>query len=295
MVKPTNASLNAILASRQFFIADLITFTLQDGTVLTYTSVQTNVVFNGSTYQCGGVTGPYFDRRDNKAKVVWNLGVGTDTLVIDVVPGTATVEGHTWFDAVRLGLFDGADFELDRGYSTAYGVVSTGNAPILFKGRVAEIEADRGIITFSINDYRELLNQQMPRWLFAASCQNALYDASCTLVSSNFQSTGTVGAGSSFSFIVASTLAQASQYFDLGKIKFTSGNNNGLVFPISSWASTTATLTLAAPTPFLPQASDQFTIFPGCDLSTSTSGCGKFSNIANFRGMPYIPDPGQAI
>jgi uncharacterized phage protein (TIGR02218 family) len=295
-MKPTNATLNAILAGRQFFVCDLITFTLQDGTVLTYTSAQTNVVFGGSTFVCGGATGPYFDRKDNKAKVVWNLGVGTDTLVIDVLPGsTALVEGHSWFDAVRLGLFDGADFEIDRGYSTAYAVVQAGCAPMLFKGRVAEVEADRAIITFSINDYRELLNQQMPRWLYAASCQNDLYDASCTLISTNFQSTGTVSAGSSFSFIVNSTLAQASGYFDQGKIKFTSGANNGLSFPVSSWSSSLQTITLACQTPFLPVASDQFTVTPGCDLSTAATGCAKFSNIANFRGMPYIPDPGQAL
>lgn len=311
-MKPTNATLNAILASREFWIADLITFTLQDGTVLTYTSGQQDISFNGVTYTSGGVIGPYFDRQDNKAKVVWNLGVGTDTLVIDVLPGASgstvnQVEGHSWWDAVRLGLFDGADFEIDRAYMTptiavgststvsGYGNVAPGCAPMLFKGRVAEINADRAIITFSINDYRELLNQQMPRWLYAASCQNDLFDASCTLKSTNFQSTGTVGGGSSFSFIVNTTLAQASGYFDQGKITFTSGPNNGLSFPLSSWSTSALTLTLAAPTPFLPQAGDQFTVVPGCDLSTGSNGCSKFANIANFRGMPYIPDPGQAL
>ncbi len=295
MVKPTNATLNAILASRQFFVADLITLTLQDGTVLTYCSGQQDIVYNAVTYLCGGPTGPYFDRKDNKAKVVWKLGVGTDTLVIDVLPGLGTVEGHSWWDAVRLGLFDGADFELDRAYMATYGTVPSGCAPVLFKGRIAEINADRAIITFSINDYRELLNQQMPRWLYAASCQNNLYDASCTLISTNFQSTGTVGGGSSNSFIVATTLAQASGYFDNGRLSFTSGVNNGLTFAVSSWASTTVTLTLTTPTPFTPSASDQFKVYPGCDLSTGSGGCGKFSNLANFRGMPYIPDPGQAI
>jgi uncharacterized phage protein (TIGR02218 family) len=294
-MKPTNATLNAILAGRQFFNADLITFTLQNGSTLRFCSGQQNIVFGGSTFSAGGLTGPYFDRKDNRAKVVWNLGVGTDTLVIDVLPGSALVSTFSWWNAVRLGLFDGADFELDRAYSTAAYVVQSGCAPMLFKGRVAEVNADRAIITFSINDYRELLNQQMPRWLYAANCQNNLYDASCTLISSNFQSTATVAAGSSNTFIVTSTLAQASGYFDNGKLLFTSGQNNGLMFAISSWNLGTNTLTLVAPTPYAPVASDQITVNPGCDLSTGSGGCSKFSNIANFRGMPYIPDPGQAI
>lgn len=295
MVKPTNATLNGILTSRQFSIADLITITTVGGSTLRYCSGQQDITSTAGAFSAGGTSGPYFDRKDNKAKVVWKLGVGTDTLVIDVLPGTATVEGHTWWDAVRLGIFDGADFELDRAYMATYGTVAAGCAPLLFKGRIAEINADRAIITLSVNDYRELLNQQSPRWLFAASCQNTLYDASCTVVSTNFSADGTVSAGSSNTFIVASTLAQANGYFDNGRITFTSGQLNGLGFAISSWALAGTVMTFVQPLPFTPTSTDTFRAFAGCDLSTGAGGCAKFSNLPNFRGMPYIPDPGQAL
>jgi hypothetical protein len=28
---------------------------------------------------------------------------------------------------------------------------------------------------------------------------------------------------------------------------------------------------------------------PGCDHTTGAAGCGKFNNVANFGGFPYIP------
>lgn len=303
MVKPSDAALNTILASRQFFTADLITITLQNGTTLNYCSGQTNIVFAGSTFNAGGVGstqgGPYWDRKDNKSKVVQKIGTQVDQLTIDVIPGAAMVSTFTFWNAVRLGLFDNADFQLRRLFmpSSSFGtVVSTACGVLIFEGSVGVVNADRAIVTFQIDDYRQLLNQQMPKWLFAANCQNTLYDANCTVVSSNFASSGVIATSSFISFTYSTTVVgistNASGYFDNGKIVFTSGQNNTLGFTVSSYSTASKTFTLTSPLPYAAAAADTFTAYPGCDRSTGAGGCTKFGNLPNFRGMPYIPDPG---
>lgn len=324
-MKPTNATLNALLASRQFYAVDLYQITLSTGDVLRYCQGQTDIIYLGNTYSAGGQTGPYFDRKDNKAKVSWKLGAGNDSLVIDVIPGIATtINGISWLASARAGIFDGADFQLSRAFMSTYGSFGSGSGTpgqlvggtgtpinllvggpsgggggvgggvvLMFQGRIAEVDADRSILTFTINDYRELLSQQLPRNLFSPNCQNTLGDASCTVNLNSFSANGTVGAGSTVNTIVAS-LPNGDGYYDNGKIKFTSGILNNLTYGISQFAGGNQ-LAMVAPLPFLPSVGDTFTAFAGCDRTLGSGGCAKFSNTPNFRGFPYVPDPQLAL
>ena len=296
-MKPTNATLNAILASRQFYTADLYQFTLATGQVLYYAGggAQVDISYNGQTWICGEVAqGPYFDRKDNKAKVSWRLGSGNDSLTMDIIPGTAQIVGLNWLDAVRCGIFDAADFQLYRAFMTTYGVVQTGCAVLMFQGRVAEVDADRAISTFTINDYRELFTQQWPINLFAASCMNSFGDASCTVPISSFSEEGPVLSGSTAAAINA-TLVQASDYYDNGKIIFQSGAMAGLAFGVNTWTQGTPGVIVPAQSlPKVPATGDTFRIYPGCDKSLG-GGCTRYNNTANFRGFPYIPSPETAL
>jgi hypothetical protein len=65
-------------------------------------------------------------------------------------------------------------------------------------------------------------------------------------------------------------------------------NANGLVTPVK-------------PFPYTPQAGETFTIYPGCDKVGQIGGdiaagtCQvKFSNIARFKGTPFVPTPENA-
>lgn len=294
-MKPTNATLNALLATRQFITADLYTISLVGGTVLYYCSGQTDITNGGHTYSAGGQTGPYFDRKGSRAKVTWKIGSGTDSLVIDVAPGTATVQGLTFLNAIRVGLFDGADFQLARAFMSVYGTVATGCAVTMFKGRIAEIDADRSLATITINDYRELFNQQLPRNLFAASCANTLYDAQCTVVAATYSAAGIVLTGSTATSVNV-TLAQPTGYFDLGMMTFTSGANNGMRVGVSTWVQgVPGILTPIGPIPTAPAVGDTFTVYAGCDRTLGAGGCTRFANSANFRGAPYVPAPESVL
>lgn len=291
-MKPASSALRSLLASRQFYAADLYTFTLVGGGVLRYTSGDRDITANGNHFTSQG---PRVDRKGNKAKCHWKIGVDVDTLVFDVMPqATDLVNGQSFLAACVQGAFDGAELTLERAFMGTYGDTSVGTV-ILFAGRVAEIDLGRGVATFSVNSHLELLNLNLPRNLWQPSCVNSLGDPSCGVNLTSFAVAGSALAGSS-THIVNASLAQATGYFDQGKINFTSGANAGLSRSVKSWVTgSPGVVALLAPLPNLPAAGDAFQIFPGCDKTLGGNGCAKFANTARFRGFPFVPTPDTAV
>jgi uncharacterized phage protein (TIGR02218 family) len=291
-MKPASTALQTLLASRQFYAADLYTFAFVGGGVLRYTAGDRDITANGNLFTSQG---PRIDRKDNKAKCHWKIGVDVDTLVFDVMPQASDqVNGQSFLAACVQGAFDGAELTLERAFMATYGDTSVGTV-ILFAGRVAEIDLGRGVATFSINSHLELLNLNLPRNLWQPGCVNSLGDASCGVNLASFAVGGNAAAGST-SHLVNASLVQATGYFDQGKINFTSGANAGLSRSVKSWvAGAPGTIALLAPFPNAPAAGDAFAIYPGCDKTLGGNGCAKFANTARFRGFPYVPTPDTAV
>ena len=296
-MKPASAALKSLLATRQFYAADLYTFALVGGGNLRYCAGDRDITANEFLYPAGGATGPYFDRKDNKAKCHWKIGVEVDQLVFEVLPGGASVLGAPFFAAVLAGVFDGAELTLERAFMAAYGDTSAGTV-VLFAGRVAEIDCGRSLATFTVNSHLELLNLNLPRNLWQAGCVNMLGDAACGVNLASYAVDGAAEAGSMPSAVLAS-LAQASGWFDQGKISFTAGSNAGLSRGIKTWIAGSGgapgTVSLIAPFPVAPATGDAFQIYPGCDKTLDANGCAKFANTARFRGFPYVPTPETAV
>ncbi len=53
-------------------------------------------------------------------------------------------------------------------------------------------------------------------------------------------------------------------------------------------------LVLGYPLQSPPAPGDTFTVYQGCD-HTPGACAGKFNNLANFRGFPYVPPPQMAV
>jgi uncharacterized phage protein (TIGR02218 family) len=292
-MKTASTALIDLLATRQFYSADLYNFSLIGGGQLHYCGGDRDVIWDGVTWSCGIPGGPFFDRKDNKAKCHWKVGVEVDTLVFDVLPGGSAILGEPFLSAVRQGVFDGAEMTLYRAFMPTYGNTAAGTV-IMFVGRVAEIDAGRSLATFSVNSHLELLNLQMPRNLYQAGCVNTLFDTSCALNQSAFAVTGSVASATAASGFSAA-LAEATGYFDLGAVTFTSGANSGLSRTVKTYAQgSPGSVSLIAPFPVAPQAGDAFTIYPGCDKQQSTCSA-KFNNLIHFRGFPYVPENSTAV
>lgn len=293
MTKTTSAPLAALLATRQFYTAKLFTLTLVDGSVYYFCGGDADITSGGNVFSCGGQTGPYFERSDNKAKAHWKIGTDVDTLVFDVMPGTATIKGFPWLTAMVYGIFDGASVLYQKAYMPTYGNTSAG-VYNMFQGRVGDVTFGRKAITFTINSYLELTNQNLPLNYYQGGCNNTLFDTSCTLSAAAFSNPGTVGVGSSAGTILAA-MAGATGYYDLGKLTFSSGQLNGMSIGVKTWVQGTSlgTFTMNRPFPAAPAIGDTFTAYAGCDKQQTTCAA-KFGNIVNFRGTPYVPIPETA-
>jgi uncharacterized phage protein (TIGR02218 family) len=279
-VKTATAPLIALLNSGQpIRKADLYTLALADGTIVRATSADIAVAWAGNTY----LPRPLFTR--SRTRTV--IGVEVDTQDVTIYPASSDfLGGVSWQQAVRTGALDGAWWRVDVAYFSDWGLPPVG-VLANFYGRVAEASPAQSEIAVQVKSALELLNQQFPRNLYQAVCLHTVYDTGCAVAKATYTATGTVASTSSVSGFT-SALAQASGYFALGVLTFTSGPNVGLKRTVKSF--TSGAFTFVLPLPVSPGIGDTFSVFAGCDKLQATC-VAKFSNLARFRGFPEIPVP----
>jgi uncharacterized phage protein (TIGR02218 family) len=286
MKTASTALQNHLAQNNQFFFADLYTFTLLDGTIVRMTSWESNIVSAGQTFLASG---PFVER----TKVRTVLGLEVDKVEIKISAGIVhTINGMPWLIALQQGKFDGATVSVDRLIMPAPGDASLGTFN-LFTGTVAEIEIGVVDARITVRSLLELLNVQMPRHLIQSPCHHMLFDAGCGLVKNNFATLVNAQLGSTPIKIITFALAQPTGHFDLGTATGVSGANAGLSRTIRSYTNPNVIL-LNNSFPNAIAAGDQFNLYPGCDKTQATCQ-GKFNNLANFGGMPYVPAPETAI
>lgn len=280
-MKTASGALVTLLNSgAEFFMADLYTLTLKNGTVTRYTSFDANLTWNSNTWLSGG---PVIERGNTRTVI----GLEVDTLSLKISPKDADLLGtQSWFAAAAAGVLDGAQIKLDRAFiETLPTVAGTLN---MFTGSIGQLTLDRMVLDITCNSLVELLNIKLPRNLYQAGCQHTLFDAGCSLSSAAFAVAGSVSSSPTRTAFNTG-LAAANGYYDLGAIQFTSGALSGTKRTVKSWAS--GAITLLNPLPVAPAVSDTFTIWPGCDRTKATCESAKFNNVVNFKGFPFIPVP----
>lgn len=281
-MKSASAGLISLLNSNtQFLMADLYTITLQNGTVLRYTSADIDLTSGGNTYT-------HITIVRGTTRIV--LGIEVDTLDINISPdSTMLVAGVGFFAAVIAGAFDNATVLLTRVFMPTWGDTSLGEIP-MFSGRIADIQYQRDDISITAKSFTELFNIQMPRNLHERHCAHTVYDSGCGVVRTSYQVGSSANASSTTSVIYCG-LTNAAGYFDLGKLVFTSGVNNGVTRSVKAYSP--GTIVLSVPFSSAPATGDLFIIYPGCDRTQNTCSS-KFNNVINFRGYPFIPNPEAA-
>jgi uncharacterized phage protein (TIGR02218 family) len=276
------AFLNAARANPDATIAfaECFTFTLATGTVLAYANVDQPVVYNGLTYAADG---PLVQGLKYRCSV--GLEVDKQQIAIAARP-TDLVAGAPFLEALRDGAFDGASVQRDRVFMTALGQPPIGGVT-LFKGRVSTVDSvGRTSATITVASDLVVLDYDMPRNLYAPTCLHTLYDSGCGLPRGTYAANGAAGAGSTAGVVAfGGALAIHAQ----GSLVFSSGVNANLRATVKSVVAG-ASLALMYPLPAAPAAGDAFTVYAGCDHTPATCAS-RFSNLANFRGFPYVPPP----
>lgn len=270
------AMINFLRNSAEMILAELYTVTMATGAVYRWTDGPAPITFQGQTFSA---LGPIISR--GRSKVTAKLEVAT----LDVTLKGQVLLGSTPITAAAAnGALDGARVLVQTVPMATYGDTSLG-AVVVFEGRVSGVRPSTTEVVLSLKSDLETLNTAWPRNLIQPGCTNQLFDAGCQVPRSAYLVNGTATGGTTSSVVAA--LGRPAGWFDLGVITFTSGALIGVQRAVKAWDGTT--LTLGLPLPALP-AGCAFQIVPGCDKTKGTCGA-KFSNLARFRGCPYVPRP----
>jgi uncharacterized phage protein (TIGR02218 family) len=286
-MRTANAALTAFLLSRQpCWSADLFVIELATGGSLLLTSFDRPIIvpFDGTdlVYSNQGMT---IERNQ------WEVKNTTDVpqLEIQMYSNGTDFNASNFKQLAHNGALDGASITLYRTFMptlTGYNV-SLGNV-LLFGGRTSTVTVSATGVKIIVKGDNVLMQQYFPKNIYQLGCIHTLYDAGCKAVRSSFTTTNTVGSSGLNSIFIpwGGTVPSNASNYTLGALTITSGAGEGQIRTIEN--STSSGLTLAYPLYTIPAAGDSFSISFGCDKQMSTCS-GRFSNLQNFRGFPFIP------
>lgn len=185
-MRTASAGMVSLLATRQFFIADLYSFTLIDGTVLEYTSFDQDIGSFSS--------GLGWER--TKWKLSTGLSVDTMEVTLHARPDQ-TVAGIPIIEHIAGGFWDGARCTIERAMMATPGDTAAGTITIMSNGWIGDIaEIGRISCTMQIVSKLALLDVAMPKGLFQPSCRWVFGSPSCGVNRAALVQVGAAGAGS---------------------------------------------------------------------------------------------------
>lgn len=279
-----------------WYIAELYTFWLNyglaynsgyfnNGIILLYTGHDTDLSVGGNRYYHWPIA--HGNITEKRGVEVADCDLTINYNPYDKIYG---LNGITWFEAVRSGIFDGCYLSIDRLYSPTawkHDMPDISVEYVLksrFFGRLDIQEALMTSCKFSVKSPTELLNTSLPRNLIKPSCLNKFCDNMCGLNKNNYTSTVTAQSGSSKTQIVTG-LSLSDGYYSQGNMLCTSGANQGVTRTIKIYSGNIAYP--VEPFNLTVNAGDTFTMTRGC--SKTIAACQAYGNMARFRGYPYLP------
>jgi hypothetical protein len=295
-MKTASASALSVMSGGIYAMAELYDITLQNGLTYHFTSfdVPLKVAIFPSTTVNQYLTGMTIKR----GAITQEVGLSVQELEITVSPqpdnpaGQALIGGYNIAQACRYGLLDNAIVLFSKLFMSIpanghqYDTSPAGVA--WYQGNVGDIEPVGALsCVIKCATGAQYLTTQMPRNLYQAGCSHTLFDAGCTLSQATFTKSGTVtGVTNTGNF--NTSLTDADGYYNLGVMKWTSGNNQGFSGTVRQYAHANGNVQVVLPFPFAVQNGDAFTVYPGCDHTQATCQT-KFNNIPHFKAYPFVP------
>jgi uncharacterized phage protein (TIGR02218 family) len=262
----------------------------QDAVTSGFTTHDVDIVYGGVTYLAD--TGMTNTASSSKSD-----------LSVDNQEVTAFLDSNTISEAdIRAGLYDYATVEI---IIVNWADLTMGDFKIRC-GSVGEIKMRNGVFTAEIRGLTQRLTTVIGS-LYGPLCRAELGSGTnsidmenhykCKVDISTYRQSGTVTSsadavtvvpGAGLLMVGSGTPATAAPagWFNDGLLTFTSGPMNNFKVEVKTWDGTT--LKMFLPMAYQPVAGNTFTIEPGCNKTTGDC-FGKFNNIINFRGEPFIP------
>jgi uncharacterized phage protein (TIGR02218 family) len=162
--------------------------------------------------------------------------------------------------------------------------VGVSDGPVVYwKGRIVSVEwPDPATAKLSCESVFTSLKRPGLRARYQRMCRHALYSEQCGVDKATYAVAGTVSAINAAKTVltVSAADAMADGWYSGGMVETPTG---GFLF-VTSHAGSSVTLA----NPCALAVSDVVTLYPGCARNRETCQ-GKFGNILNFGGWPWIP------
>ncbi len=160
-----------------------------------------------------------------------------------------------------------------------------------WRGRVTNVRFEEVEATITCQPIYTAVKRPGLRRVYQSSCPHVLYNSPCNIIQTNYTTSAQVSAVggntiTSPSFII-NNANFGPEWFTGGMVLFTGNGVNDRRF-ITDHNNSTGTITVSLPFTDL-TVGDTVSAFPGCDHTTVTCK-GKFNNLNNYGGFPYIPD-----
>ena len=282
MKTTTQAAADLLLSGASVHFDEVMTLTLRGGGVYRWAAGDREVAFGEATWALGPVV-----ERDG---ITVGLGIEVSTTEVTLFDdGATSVLGVPVLQAARQGVLDGAMVLLQKALSPDHLSQPVGLVH-LAEGRVGAVEVTGISAKLTVRSVIEVLDTQVPVDVYQPGCLNTVYSARCGVNKATHALNLSAQAGSTRALIKCGV--GAGDQYRLGEIQFNSGANSGLRRTVKVQSS--GELQLSYPLPVAPTAGDSFTVFKGCDRTTSTCA-NRFGNLPRFRGQPYVPQPETAV
>lgn len=244
--------------------------TLTNGTVVTATSLDRDIVFGGLTY-----------------KSAQSYSASNIESSSELNPDNLEVEGFLAWPAItdediHSGLWDYAEIEV---FEVNYTNLSQGRN-ILRVGTLGEVRGGRSKFTAEFRGLLQAYTRTIVR-LVTKECTADLGDSRCKVDLAAITVTGIVGLVLENRIIISQGAFQADDWYTGGKLTWTSGANNGRSMEIKRNTVGRIELSHAMYKPIA--LGDTYTIYPGCQKRFNEDCISKFANGLNFRGFPDLP------
>jgi uncharacterized phage protein (TIGR02218 family) len=259
-------------------IATCLYLVRKDGVEIFSTEHDVDLAIDGDTYE----SSLGFNRTD----VVNTSSMSVDNLEIMGVLDTDKISEED----LRAGKYDYAEVYL---FLVNYKDLSQGILR-LRRGILGEVVlGDNGLFTAELRGMVQLYSQRIGE-VYSPECRADIGDSRCKIDLAPLTVETTVASVINRRTITVVSGSEADEYYTHGALTFETGNNAGFSIEIKSWLLSTKQIEMYLPTPYPIQAGDEVSFYPGCDKRIATC-FDKFNNVINFRGEPYVPEPGLLV
>lgn len=187
-------------------------------------------------------------------------------------------------EALLAGLWDFAELEI---FQVNYADLTQGTLK-LRKGNLGEVRIARNVFVAELRGMMQRL-QQATGYLVMPACNADVGDDRCKVDLFPFTYVSTISSITSNSAFSSSAMSGlvADNFFNGGKMTFTSGANDGLSMEVKGY-SASGDFVLQQPMPFDLNNGDEFSVYAGCNKSLAHCR-DKFNNVVNRRAFDFLP------